>query len=119
MNAFQFFISTLDADNNGYLDFKEFMLAVDLVGDAGPLMADQEEMLVGLTGVKLKVSRIRQLQELHLMVRTSLPTATPVESHIPMELPVTVSLLVAVAGAVGVAAPTSRNAKSTRLISPQ
>ena len=34
------------------------------------------------------------------MVRTSLHTATPVESHIPMECPVTVCLLVAVAVAV-------------------
>jgi hypothetical protein len=74
--------------------------AVDLVAVVGLHTADQEEMLAVLTGVNLKVSQVRQLLELHLMVRTSLPTATPVESHIPMELPVTVSLLAAVAVAV-------------------
>jgi hypothetical protein len=60
-------------------------------------MADQVEMLVGLTGVKLKVSQIRQLQELHLMVQTSLHMETPVVSHIHMEWPVTACPPVAVA----------------------
>jgi hypothetical protein len=63
-------------------------------------MADQEEMLVGLTGVKLKVSRIRQLQELHLMVRTSLHMETPGVSHTHMEWPVTACPLVVAAAAV-------------------
>lgn len=74
--------------------------AVDLVAVVGLHMAGQAEMLAALTGVNLKVSQIRQHQEPHLMVRTSLHTATPVESHIPMEYPVTVCLLVAVAVAV-------------------
>ena len=74
--------------------------AVDLVAVVGLHTADQEEMLAALTGVNLKVSQIRQHQEPHLTVRTSLHTATPVESHIPMECPVTVCLLVAVAVAV-------------------
>jgi hypothetical protein len=63
-------------------------------------MADQEEMLVGLTGVKLKVSRIRQLLELHLMVRTSLHMETLGVSHTHMEWPVTACPLVVAAAAV-------------------
>ena len=74
--------------------------AVDLVAVVGLHMAGQAEMLVALTGVKYKVSPVKQLQEPHLMVRTSLHTATPVGSRIHTELKVTVSLLVAVAVAV-------------------
>lgn len=59
-------------------------------------MADQEEMLVGLTGVKLKDSQIRQLQELHLTVQTSLHMETLGASHTHMEWPVTACLLVVV-----------------------
>jgi hypothetical protein len=47
--------------------------------------ADQVEMLVGLTGAKLKVSPISQLQELGLMVQTSLHMETPAVSRTHME----------------------------------
>ena len=71
-----------------------------MVADVGLLMADQEEMLVGLTGVKLKVSQIRQLQELHLTVQTSLHMEMPGASHTHMEWLVTACLLVVAAVAV-------------------
>ena len=74
--------------------------AVALVAVVGLHMADRGEMLEALTGVNPKVSQVRQLLEPHLIVRTSLHTAMPVESRIPMEWLVTVCLLVAVAVAV-------------------
>ena len=74
--------------------------AVALVAVVVLQMADRGEMLEALTGVNPKVSQVRQLLEPHLIVRTSLHTAMPVESRIPMEWLVTVCLLVAVAVAV-------------------
>jgi hypothetical protein len=58
---------------------------VELAVVVGLHTADREEMLAALTGVKLKVSPIRQLQELHPMVRTSLHMATPAVSRTHME----------------------------------
>jgi hypothetical protein len=58
---------------------------VALVAVVGRHTADQVEMLVGLTGAKLKVSQISQLQELHPMVRTSLHMETPAVSRTHME----------------------------------
>ena len=59
--------------------------AVDAAVVVGLHTADREEMLAVLTGVKLKVPQVRQLLELHPMVRTSLHMATPVESRTHME----------------------------------
>jgi hypothetical protein len=58
---------------------------VELAEVVGRHTADQVEMLVGLTGAKLKVSQISQLQELHPMVRTSLHMETPAVSRTHME----------------------------------
>jgi hypothetical protein len=58
---------------------------VELAVAVGLRTADQVEMPVGLTGVKLKVSPIRQLQELRLMVQTSLHMATLAVSRTHME----------------------------------
>jgi hypothetical protein len=44
--------------------------AVDLVVDVGRHTAGQAEMLVALIGVNHKVSPVKHLQELPLMVRT-------------------------------------------------
>jgi hypothetical protein len=58
---------------------------VELAVVVGLHTADREEMLVGLTGVKHKVSPISQLLELPLMVQTSLHMATLAVSRTHME----------------------------------
>ena len=49
--SFGTFCSTLDADGNGYLDFKEFILAIDLV--AGMVTIKFQSELPSFEGMTL------------------------------------------------------------------